>query len=60
MNADEFNEMHARQDIPHDDELCWDAHDRCGSGYSEMRGPPWWIYLVVVAVIIAAVAYLLW
>lgn len=28
MNVEEFKKMRARQDIPHDDEICWDCHDR--------------------------------
>ena len=59
MNTDEFNEMRARKDVPHDDELQWDAHDRVGPGYSKMSGPPWACFLVIPLAIIAAVVYLL-
>ena len=53
-----FYEQRARTDVPHDDELQWDAHDRVGSGCSEMQGPPWWFFLVAVAALVAAVVYL--
>ena len=55
---DEFYQQRARTDVPHDDELQWDAHDRVGPGYSEMRGPTRLFYLVVLAAVIAAVVYL--
>ncbi len=53
---DEFYEQRARKDVPHDDELQWDAHDRAGC--SEMRGPPWWFYLMAAAAVGAAVVWL--
>ena len=28
MNEAEFREQRARRDVPHDDEITWDAHDR--------------------------------
>ena len=53
-----FYEQRARTDVPHDDELQWDAHDRVGPGYSEMQGPPWWFFLVAVAALVAAAVWL--
>ena len=57
MNANEFNEMRAKKDIPHDHEICWDAHDRHGSGYSDMSGPEWWFYLGIPLAILACWAF---
>ncbi len=53
---DEFYEQRARTDVPHDDELQWDAHDRAGC--SEMRGPPRWFFLVILLAVIAAAVWL--
>lgn len=46
MNEEEFKEMRARKDIPHDDEISKDQHDN--SGYSNMLGPSKAIIIVTI------------
>ena len=61
MNAEEFERERARTDVPHDDELQWDAHDaalRHRHAVISTSPPPWWCYLVTVTALIIAAVYL--
>ena len=63
MNADEFQEMRARKDIPHDDELGWSAHDRIPDRETEfgynMPSKGYCVAFVVLPIVLLMIAYLL-
>ncbi len=57
-----YKQMVAPPGVYHDDEIQWDAHDRVGSGCSEMRGPScaWWLAALLIPVAAALVAWWRW
>jgi hypothetical protein len=61
MNADEFAAMRARKDIPHDDEICWDAHDRTPDRTTASSQPSRWMFIIaMLAVILSCVVMYYW
>jgi hypothetical protein len=51
MNADEFYKMRANKAIPHDDELCFDAHDRTPDRTAASSQPSRWMVAAMLLVI---------